>query len=383
MNRNTQAANPLDLQAQEIEELEYFKRNLSLKSGFVVSSGKSKDCKELSSKGAECFGLEALTRKIDQVFCKHIAQEWVPKELQKMKIQKAKVHDELKALGTDPAQLTMEEVLAATDEWLNATFFGRGEFSKICQNVQEFAACFCKDAIETAYDFCGQISADVDSHIMTVIRRRNVLQKISALIGSGSLVQRVQEIIIALLQSTFSKYAVSEPVRLNRFDAVLKLIVKGVEEELNKAAAHFQIETSARFERAYSNSFSSFLQSEQELTRHLLDSVVQWLIIPLFAVDGLGAMKSDYKHDAPISSKKRSRDLNSPSPSSSFTFTKLLHQQLSAVPAERDACKRAALASGIKACEAIEVELRSFGEKHGAPLTPMSNHNHAFVHVDD
>ena len=42
-----------------------------------------------------------------------------------------------------------------------------------------------------------------------------------------------------------------------------------------------------------------------------------------------------------------------------------MYQQLSAEPAERHASKRVALAASIRACEAIEVELRSFGEKHG------------------
>lgn len=53
MNRNTQAANALDVQGQELEELHYFKRNLSFKSGFVVAGGKSKDARELSCKGIE------------------------------------------------------------------------------------------------------------------------------------------------------------------------------------------------------------------------------------------------------------------------------------------------------------------------------------------
>jgi hypothetical protein len=375
MNRNTQAANPLDLQTQEIEEMDYFKRNLSLKSGFVVSQGK-KDAKELSGKGIECFGLEALTRKIDQVFCKHIACEWVPKELQKMQRQKSKVQEDLQSLGSDPAKLRIEDFLSATDEWLNSAFFGSNKSMNVLHAVHLFLEQFCKDAMQKAQSFCGHAECDVDPFIMKVIKKRNVLQHVNNFVSGGTIVKSLRDICKMLLQSSFEQASHAEPVRLNRFDSVLALVLAGIEDEINKNAPIFQRETIARLERVYSDSFFLF---EGELAGHLLDSVTQWLFIPLFAVDEIGGVKADNTSTA---SKKRGRAEASSTPVSAFTFTKHLYQQLTSAPAERDSSKRAALVASINACEAIEKELRSFGEKHGAEIANRTL-NDAFVQLDD
>jgi len=379
MNRNTQAANPLDLQTQEVEELDYFKRNLSLKSGYILSSGKSKDGKELSNSGTECFGLAALTRKIDQVFCKHIASEWIPKELQKIQHQKSKVQEELTSLGTDPAKLTLEQFFCATDEWLNKSFFS-GAFvtsDNIIQKVQTLIAQVCKDAMDEQYDFCGRKQPDINPFIMNVIRRRNALNAIKTWLSSACVLQNVTDALKTYLLSTFSAEENCEPVLLTRFDSILSLVETGIELEMHKNAPDFQRETTARVERAFGD--SSTTVNHQEITRHILDGVVQWLIIPLFAVDQFGKASAE---SVCVGSKKRGRSESGSIPPSSYTFTRHVYQQLSAVPAERHASKRVALAASIRACEAIEVELRSFGEKHGLKSADLFVRS-TVVQIDD
>jgi hypothetical protein len=161
------------------------------------------------------------------------------------------------------------------------------------------------------------------------------------------------------------------------------LIQTGIEDEINKNAPQFQRETMARIERAYCHSSSSFSNASNTVSRaaeiagHLVDSAAQYLIIPLFSVDEFGHVKADA---APALPKKRGRAENSSTAVSSFTFTKLVYLQLTSVPAELDASKRASLISSVKACEAAEVELQSFGQKHSADIR---NLNHAFVQIED
>jgi hypothetical protein len=375
MNRNTQSANLLDLEAQEFEELEYFKRHLSLKSGFVVSSGKGKDVKELSNKGMQCFGLEALTRKIDQVFCKHIASEWVPKELQKIQFQMSKVQEQLKSLGTDPALLTLEEFFAAAEEWLKSAFLGP---NRIMQDIQAQVATVCRDASnEVLPPSLSGIELHADPIIMNVLKRRAFVECVNTYyIANGSIAKCVLEVCNQHLESAFQTSADCEPVRLSRFPAVLQLVKQGIGNEINQNATTFQRETMSRLERVYRDSYAAPSSFQSEAAAHIMDSIAQLMMLPLFAVDAAGGAKSDA-----AAGKKRGRSESIATASSAFAFTKILHSQLTSIPAETQAAKRKELSESIKACNAIEAELRSFGDKHGAQM-PNPQTCDFIVHVE-
>jgi hypothetical protein len=82
--------------------------------------------------------------------------------------------------------------------------------------------------------------------------------------------------------------------------------------------------------------------------------------LPLFAVDAAGGATSDA-----AAGKKRGR---AKIIASAFTFTMILHSQLISIPAKTQDAKRKELSESIKVCNAIEAELQSFGDKHGAQM---------------
>jgi hypothetical protein len=166
----------------------------------------------------------------------------------------------------------------------------------------------------------------------------------------------------------------------------LTLIENGIDHEIEKNASTFQRETVARLERAFGDSYSrinliicSEIIDDQQATAHIFDSIIQYLVLPMFAVDELGNATTD---NVCTTSKKRGRSEANAIPQSAFTVTKNVYHQMTVVPEEQNAVKRTSLVASVKACEAIELELRAFREKHGTQ-GPDAAVRLVHIHVDD